>query len=162
MEPERHRDREIVQEGPQRRALLVHVDKNLAEPAVLVFAGAQIDLVAADHGLLRIALAPVGQPLALAQHGDALDHLFHDALGDARGARRRRLLQERLDFLFFLLVGDELALQRLRQLRAVAVERVRLDREFPRQQIGRFAVLDARLVGHVDGLGDRAGDERPC
>ena len=59
-----------------------------------------------------------------------------------------------------LLVGDELALQRLRELRAVAVERVGLERELPGQQIGRLAVLDGGVVRHVDGLGDRARDER--
>ena len=57
-------------------------------------------------------------------------------------------------------VGDELALQRLRQLRAVAVERVGLEPELPGEQVGRLAVLDRRLVRHVDGLGDGAGDER--
>ena len=67
-------------------AFLVHVDEDLAEPAVVVFAGAQIDLVAADDGLLRVALAAVGQLLALAQHGDALDDLLDDLLGE-RAAR---------------------------------------------------------------------------
>ena len=68
----------------ERRAFLVHVDEDLAEAAVVVFAGAQIDLVAADHGLLGVALAAVRQLLALAQHGDALDDLLDDALGELR------------------------------------------------------------------------------
>ena len=45
-------------------------------------------------------------------------------------------------------------------MRAVAVERVGLERQLPGQQIGFLAVLDRRLVRHVDGLGDGAGDER--
>ena len=49
---------------------------------------------------------------------------------------------------------------RLRQLRAVAVERVRFQAELPGQDISGLAVGDRRLVRHVDGLGDGAGDER--
>ena len=45
-------------------------------------------------------------------------------------------------------------------LRAVAIERVRLEAELPGEQVGFLAVLDRRLVRHVDGLGDRARDER--
>src|SRR5262245_41514868 len=55
--------------------------------------------------------------------------------------------------------SDQLRLQRLRELRAVAVERVGLERELPGEQIRRLAVLDRGVVGHVDGLGDRPGDE---
>ena len=82
-------------------------------------------------------------------------------LGKRGGARCGRLVEERLDDVVVLvLVGDELALQRLRQLRAVAVERVGLQAELPGQEVGRLAVLDGGLVRHVDGLGDGAGDER--
>ena len=150
----------LLMRRAQRRAFLVHVDEDLAEAAVVVFAGAQIDLVAADHGLLGVALAAVGQLLALAQHGDALDDLLDDLLGEPGGARRRRTLDEGLDrVVLVLLVGDELRVERLESLRAVAVERVGLERELPGQQVGRLAVLDRRLVRHVDGLGDGAGDE---
>jgi hypothetical protein len=45
----------------------VHVDEDLAEAAVLVLAGAQVDLVAADVGLLGVALAAVGQLRRLAR-----------------------------------------------------------------------------------------------
>ena len=94
-------------------------------------------------------------------HDDALDDLLDDLFGQRRRARRRGLVEEGLDgVVVVLLVGDELALQRLRQLRAVAVERVGLERELPRQHVGRLAVLDRRVVRHVDGLGDRARDER--
>ena len=59
-----------------------------------------------------------------------------------------------------LLVGEELRVQRLRQLGAVAVERVGLQRQPPGEHVGVLAVLDRGVVRHVDGLGDRAGDER--
>ena len=80
LQAERHRDGEVVEERAERRALLVHVDEDFAEPAVVVFAGAQIDLVAAHHGFLGVALAAVGHALALAHHHDALDDLFHHLL----------------------------------------------------------------------------------
>ena len=85
------------------------------------------------------------------------------ALGRRRGARGLRLLDEGCTastVVLLLLVGDELALQRLAELGAVAVERVGLQRELPGQQIRRLAVLDGGVVRHVDGLGDRARDER--
>ncbi len=145
----------------------MHVDKELGEPAVLVLAGAQIDLVAADRGLLRVALAPVREPPALAAlHDpldDPLDHPFDDALGDQRRALRRRLRVElarrRLEVLGLLVVAEQARGQRLRQLRAVAVEGGRLEAEPPGQQVGVLAVLDRRRVRHVDGLRDRPGDE---
>ncbi len=93
----------------QRRAFLVHVDEDLAEPPVVVFAGAQINLVAADHRFLGVALAPCRQPLALAQHRDALDDLLHHLFGQAGGARRRGPLDEGFHrVLFVVLVGDQL------------------------------------------------------
>jgi hypothetical protein len=99
----------------------VHVDKELGEPAVLVLAGAQIDLVAADRGLLRVALAPVGQPPPLAALDDLFDHpidnAFNESLGDQRGAPRRRL-REQLGrpLLGFLVVAKQARGQRLRQV----------------------------------------------
>ena len=56
-----HRDGKAGQHAPQRRAFLSQVDEQLAERAVLVFAGAQVDLVAADDRLLGVAGAAVWQ-----------------------------------------------------------------------------------------------------
>ena len=61
--------------------------------------------------------------------------------------------------LVVLVVLDELRIERLRQLGAVAVERVGLERQLPGQEVSRLAVLDRGVVRHVDGLGDGAGDE---
>jgi len=47
LQAQRNRDREVVHQRAEGGALLVHVDEDFAEPAVLVFAGAQVDLVAA-------------------------------------------------------------------------------------------------------------------
>ena len=160
LQAERHRDREVVDEGAQRRAFLVHVDEDLAEPAVVVFAGAQVDFMSADDSLLGVALAAIRHLLALAHHHDALDQPLHHLLGHLRGARRHRLVEQGLQRLVVVLVvGDELGIERLRQLRAVAIERVGFQRELPRQQVGGLAVLHRGVVRHVDGLGDRARDE---
>ena len=164
LQAHRDRDREIVHQRAKGRALLVHVDKELGEPAVLVLAGAQIDLVAADRGLLRVAFAPVGQPSALAALHHALDHPldepFDDPLGDQRRALGRRL-REQLGcaVLGLLVVAEQARGQGLREFRAVAIKRGRLQAEPPRQQVGGLAILDRRRVRHVDRLRDRARDE---
>ena len=64
LQADRDRDGEVVHHRPEAGAFLVHVDENLAELAVLVFAGAQIDLVTADDRLLGVALAPLGHLFA--------------------------------------------------------------------------------------------------
>jgi hypothetical protein len=61
LQADRNRDREIVHQAPHGHALLVHVDEDLAEPAVRILAGPEIDLVAADAGLLGVALSASGK-----------------------------------------------------------------------------------------------------
>src|SRR3546814_19281139 len=75
LQADRDGDGEVVHQAAEGGAFLVHVQEDLAEFAVLVLAGAQIDLVAADGGLLRIALAAMGQALAL---GATLDNALAD------------------------------------------------------------------------------------
>jgi hypothetical protein len=60
----------------------MHVDEDLGEPAVLVLASPQIDLVASDRGLFRVAFAAVGQPPALAALHGMFDHPLNDAFDD--------------------------------------------------------------------------------
>ena len=60
------------------------------------------------------------------------------------------------------IVPDEQRLERLRELRAVAIERIGLEPELPRKQIGGLAVLHRRIIRHVDGLGDGPGNEGLC
>ena len=64
-----------------------------------------------------------------------------------------------LRLLVLLVVGDELGTERLRQFGTVAIERIGLQGEAPGQHIGVLAILDRRIVRHVDRLRDRAGDE---
>src|SRR3546814_19816095 len=85
MQADRYGDGEVVHQAAEGGAFLVQVDEELADCAVFVFAGAQVDLVAADDGLLGVALAPLRQaPAALG----ALDDALADALGDDLRALR--------------------------------------------------------------------------
>ena len=131
----------------------MHVDEDLAQLAIVIFTGAEIDLMAAHHRLLCVALAAIGQLQArtLALHyplDDFFDHCFDPG--------RDRLGHQRLGHVVGVLVviGQELRRERLRQLGAVAVERVGLDGQLPRQHVGAGAVFHGCVVRHVDGLGD--------
>src|SRR5262245_51068516 len=63
LQADRDGDGEIVHERAEGGAFLVHVEKDLAEPSVVVLAGMKVDLMPADHGLLDVAGAAVGKPL---------------------------------------------------------------------------------------------------
>ncbi len=126
----------------QRRALLADVgEEDLADAAVLVHAGGDVALVAADRELVRDRLALAGHPLALrAGLGERLgDGLLDDRIHIDVGLGGRLVL---------LRVGA----QRLGGLRAVAVDRQRLDPEPPRLGVGVGDVLDGRALGQVDRL----------
>ena len=85
LQADRDRDREIVHERAEGGALLVHVDEDLPETAVAIFAGAEIDLAAADAGFLCVAFAPIRQAFASLR---AFDEPFNDPLADDCGAGR--------------------------------------------------------------------------
>ena len=75
----------------------------------------------ADHGLLRVALAAVGQALALAlaDHDllNAFNNSFTDFFDERCSAGGVRLVDEGLDgVVLVLLVGDQLRGQRLAEL----------------------------------------------
>ena len=88
--------------------------------------------------LLRIALAPVGQFFAFADALDPLDDALDDFFGDSARARRRVRRHQGLDRLLGLvvIVLDQLAVQGLREFRAVAIERIGFEAKPPRQHIG--------------------------
>ena len=129
--------------------------------AVLVHAGRDVALVAADRELVRDRLALARHPLARRAGlglglGDRLgdrgvDLLLGDMPSTPRPRRRRRSASTAL-----LRVGA----QRLRGLRAVAVDGQRLDAAAPGLDVGVGDVLDRRRLRQVDRLGDRARDER--
>ena len=86
----------------------MHVDEDLAELAVVVFAGAQIDLVAADDGLLGVALAAVRQLLAVARSRSMTRSTIFSTTVSTRAAMR--LGEQRLGHVLglFVVIGDEL------------------------------------------------------
>ena len=114
LQAKRDRDGEVVHHGAEGGAFLVHVDEDLAEAAVVIFAGAEIHLVAADNGLLGIALAAAGELFARAHL--TLDDALDDALGRCGRTVRRGEGGEDLRgiVLVLRLVGDEGGIERLR------------------------------------------------
>ncbi len=162
LEAQRHGDGEVVHHRPERRAFLVHVDEDLAQRAVFEFTGAQVELVSPNDRLLGVALTAVGQALPL-RH--ALDDALDNPLGNDFGLLDRVGLCQCFGCIGCLLgvcigVDQQGCTQRLRQLGAVTVERVRLNPQFPGQHVGVLDFADRRRVRHVDGLGNRPGDER--
>ena len=162
LEAQRHGDGEVVHHRPEGRAFLVHVDEDLTQRTVLEFTGAQVDLVAAHDRLLGVALAAVGQALAL---GHTLDNALYDPLCDHFGLLDRVGLCQCFGCIGCLVgvrigVDQQGCAQRLGQLGAVTVERVRLDPQLPGQHVGVFDFADRCRVRHVDSLGNRPGNER--
>ena len=94
------------------------------------------------------------------------DRLALDAASACAAGRLRRaprvpcLLEQRVDVGRLLRALLRVGAQRLCRLRAVAVDRQRLDAQAPRLRVGVGDVLDRRLLGQVDRLRDRARDER--
>ena len=86
-------DGEVVHHRAEGCALFVHIDKDFAQATVFVFARPQIDLVATDHGLLRVALAAMRQLFAFALCDLLDDHFFNNALGDRFGTHGRRTIR---------------------------------------------------------------------
>ena len=122
--------------------------------------------MAADGGLLRVALAAARHFIAvlLLDVLDAFDDALDDAFGDYGCSGCHTSVCEQGFGSGFarvrVVVAENLRVQGLRQLRAVAIERVGFECQFPRQHVGLFAVLNRRVVRHVDGLRDGARDER--
>src|SRR5688572_10306555 len=147
LQTDRHRHREAVHQRAEGSPLLVHVDEDLAECAVLVLAGAQEHLVPADVGFLREASALLGQA-----HARAFGALQGDGLSLRDGSD---LFFGRNRFVAVLAARRE----RLRGLATVAVQRDRLETELPALFVNLPHVVDGGFVGQVHGLADRAGQE---
>ena len=152
LQRDRDGDGEVVHQRAEGGAFLVHVDEDFGQPAVFVFAGPEIDLVAADGRLLGVSLAAMRRPFAFGGPDDLLDHPFGDDLGFFDGRRLGDGFTNDLYVVFQVGIIEKRRRQRLRQLRSVPVKGVRLQPQPPGQHVGLLAVLDGRLVGHVDGL----------
>ncbi len=81
----------------------MHVDEDLAQPSVPVFAGAQIDLVTADDGLLGITLAPLRQAPAVERAEIVAERVIERVV--ERAHERARLPQRRKGYTQKAIVG---------------------------------------------------------
>ena len=137
LQAERDGDGEVVHHGAEGGAFLVHVDEDFAEAAVVIFAGAQVDLVAADDR--PSGCSPCGGRAAFRARGGLLDDALDDLFGDlparaASGVAASRVFDGVV--LLVVLIGEERGVERLAELGAVAVERVGLERQAPGQHVG--------------------------
>ncbi len=151
----RDTDREAVHQRAERGAFLVHVYEDLTERAVHVFACAKEDFVPSDACFLREAAALLGKTVAPSARGrePLLNRSFNGLCG--RGSLR---LGARVFIL--LALGVVLGVEGLRRLRAVPIERNRLETELPTLFVDLLHVFDGRFVGQVHRLGDRAREKR--
>ena len=150
LESQRDGNREAVHQGAVGRALLVHVDEDLTERAVLVLAGAQVDLVPSQRGLLRVAGTTMRQTTTLA-------HDLDDAL-----CALLRVWQFGCDLKLVTdieCVGGSTR-EWLREFRAVTVERVGLDHLLPRDAVALSDIRNRGGSRQVDRLRNRARQER--
>ena len=145
----RDRLRERVGEAGDRRSFLRHHEEDLAGLAVLEETDGDIALVSGDVELVGDRLALVRQPAADRRARHRRDIRSAEA---SRSIRASRAVGGRLLVLR--------RVERLRALAAVAVDRNRFRSELPRLDVGLHDLVDARVLRHVDGLADRARDER--
>ncbi len=171
LKAEGYGDGEGIQDASKGRPFLVHVQEDLSEAPIVVFAGSEEYRMAGDLRLLGIALSPVGQGFADSPGGGGQAGQFGLFRGTDQVEGEFRLL----GFGFVQLsglkgddrVGDHIDAggerrKGLGELGAVPVEGYGLEHGFPRQHVGALDVLGADGVGHVDSLGDRAGYEGLC
>ena len=55
---------EVIHEATEGGAFFMHIEEDFADGAVLVFAGAEIEFMAADGGFLRVSLSSLWQAFA--------------------------------------------------------------------------------------------------
>ena len=150
LKSKRDGDRKTIHEASERRPFLVHVQKDFSDRPILIFTGAQVQLMSPDNGLLRVSASSTRERAALGEipnehpFGDFLRHPHH------AGGRLHGLSTVRR------------GAQRLTQLGPVTIQRDRFDHALPGKQIGRLDVFERGIGRHVDGLADRAADERLC
>ena len=144
LEEQRHARRERVHHPGERRPFLRHRDEQLAGRSVLEKTDGDVSLVAFDRELVRERRARVREPPALGPRD------VHDPFDDALDRRLGRL---RVD----VLVGRR---ERLCLLRPVAIDRDRLEPVLPGLDVGVHDVVNRRGLRQIDGLGDRAREER--
>ena len=133
LEAVRHRDGEGVHDPGQRRALLGHLEEDLAGPPVLELADDHVAVAVGHPERERLGVAPPGQLLAdgLLEH-DRLDDPLDLGLDRSGGG------------------GALLDRQRLAHLAVVAVDGDGLEAHAPRLDVEVLHVFHRGLLGHVD------------
>jgi len=183
-----HRDErgDAVHQAADRAAFFGHGDEDFAGLAVFVQADGDVALVAADIELVREGVTRVGQAATQRALDDALDDLLnHVGVGGdeivaddfCSHGKPVGLAHGLCDFIgdFFSCCFDgvcvffvgglieiviALDVQRLRQLRSVAIERVRFQAELPAELVRGLDLVERGLVREVDGFADRPREER--
>ncbi len=170
---------EAVEQAAEGGSLPMHVQEDLPQAPVRILAGAQEKAVPADLGLLGVAAAAAGQRPAIVLRrghlrrgtpihcrsvrpgcGLLLDSLLARSI-DAQliGAPPSPALQGQ-DLFGQTLSRRAQGGQRLAELRSIPIDGDGFEHPFPGQEVGALDILHAHVVGHVHGLGDRAGYER--
>ena len=111
LQTHRDSDGKVVHHRAETRTFFVHVDENLAQLAVFIFASAQVNLVPADVGLLGIALAALRHLFAVGAHDFLDDYLFDDLFSQNQGLFVHGAAFH--DFGSFIIVFDQCCGQRL-------------------------------------------------
>ena len=145
-------NREVVHQRAEGGTFLVHVDEDFTEFAVFIFTGTQVNLVTANGGLLGVAFAAARKGTTVATD-DAFDDFFDNLLRCCRCLGGGWLISV---IVFFNQGGAE----RLAEFRAITIQRVCFHPKTPRQHVSVFAILNVGAAWHVDGFGNRTGDER--
>ena len=104
----------------------MHVDEDFTDPTVRVFAGPQVDLVAADGGLLSVAFTAIWKAAAFG------DVTLNDAFTNrSRFGCQRCFGEFGCDLVRIVNVINQRGRQRLRQFGAIAVQRICLQAQAP-------------------------------
>ena len=149
-----------------RAALLVHLDEQLPGLAVLEHADGQIALVAGDlelvvDGHARLGHAPtdglvglLAKDVVSCSSSRMRASSVRFALSTASRSAMAVSPPPALPSLLFFVV------ERRRSLGSVTINGDRFEAEFPAFDVGVHDVVHCRLGRQIDGLGDRAAEER--
>lgn len=157
LQAQRDGDGEAVGHAAEGSAFFMHINEDLTESPILVLASADVNFVVANAGFLRVSAAAVRES---ASPGDVpMDDFLGDLFrrDDGRGLGLLGGIRDRGQNRRFGRIGHRI--QRLAELGAVPVQGIGLRHQLPGQPVSLLDVLNGRVIGHVDGLGDRTADE---
>ena len=115
LQAQRNRDGKIVHQGAEGSAFFMHIDEDFTQATIFIFAGAQIDFVAADNRLLGITFATIRETITITHMLDPLDHFLDNLFGHGRGAGSGGHGGNGFHTFFglVLVIGNQLAVERL-------------------------------------------------